>query len=215
MERWESQLQKELDLLSTYLSHIQHDRNINIIITRYHAIRKRIQSLKESYQIELQLIKDKNRRNEYENKLKLYNKKIENITAKIDKVIEIKTRNINSRISDIDLEFQSTNIDLLSEAKTIQNETQYSIVRSTDLIDHSTMIATTTIQTLHQQGEQIRTIGSEVKKIESNMDKASKFVREYAYYIASDRIFQFFSVLNSLLFIVILIYAFSTGKKVF
>jgi hypothetical protein len=208
MQRWEDQLQKDVDLLSTYLSHIQTDRNLDIIIGRYEAIQKRIKSLKESYVIEMQLIRDRNERREYEKKLQMTSKRIQEISEKIEKIIQIR-QNKSLLMIPTELREQQPPIEdqMLSRAKSLQNETKSSIARSTDLVTHSSHVARSTLETLHEQREQAMAIGSEVRGIGSKMERAQTLVTEYIYFIAADRIFQFLSLLNvTLVMVIILIY---------
>jgi hypothetical protein len=211
MQRWTDQLQKEVDLLSTYLSHIQTDRNLTIIIGRYEAIMKRIKSLKESYLVEMALIRDRKERIEYENKFQLITKRIEEISEKIERMIQIRQKQLPQLASDLELQPMQTQI--LNETKSLQDQTKSSIARSSALVNHSTFVASSTLETLHEQHQQIDAVGAHVTKIDSQMDHAKSLVTEYIQLLASDRIFQFFSVLNMFLLAVIVIYVFSTGKK--
>jgi hypothetical protein len=207
MQRWEDQLQKDVDLLSTYLSHLQTDRNLDIIIGRYEAIKKRIKSLKESYVIEMQLIRDRNERREYEVKLQLISKRIQENSEKIDKMIQIRQNKSLLMTTSYDLQQQPLEDQVLSRAKSLQNETKSSIARSKDLVDHSSFVAASTLETLHEQREQTMAIGSEVREIGSKMERAQTLVTEYIHFIASDRIFQFLTMLNvTLVMVIILVY---------
>lgn len=216
MNRWEEQLQKEVDLLSTYLSHAQGDRNLEIIVGRYEAIMKRIKSLKESYLIELQLLKDRNERKEYQLRLERQTKRIEEITVKFDRIIQLKQKklltniptnlNSNSHQNSKNIELGSIEEQTYSEAKTIQNNTKYSLIRTNDMIEHSTIVAASTLETLQSQREQIKGIGNTLVNLELNATHSRKLVKEYASLIASDRIFQFFTVLNTLLIVLIILY---------
>lgn len=93
------------------------------------------------------------------------------------------------------------------ETKSLQNKTKYSLIRTNDMIEHSSIVATSTLETLQTQREQIKSIENTLGNIQLNASHSNKLVKEYAKLIASDRIFQFFTVLNIILIIIIIIYA--------
>jgi hypothetical protein len=203
-------------LLCTYLSHIQTDRNLTIIIGRYEAIMKRIKTLKESYLVEMELVRDRKERLEYENKFQLLSKRVQETSEKIERIIQLRQRQqqrLPGAHSSSDLELQPIETQIFHETKSLQDQTKDSVARSSALVTHSNMVASSTLETLHHQHTQIATVGAQITNIESKMDHAKTLVTEYAELLATDRIFQFFSVLNILLLAIIVIYVFSTGKR--
>ena len=215
MERLDDQLQKEVDLLSTYLSHAQGNRNIEMIIGRYEAVMKRIKFIKGSYLIELSSIKDRNERHDFEIKLEKQTKRIEEMSGKIEKIIQLRQKKLLTTlpIKTSDIELQGTEDQLYLETKSIQNKTKYSLIRTNDMIEHSSVVATSTLETLQSQREQIKGIGNTVVNLELNATQSGKLLKEYARIIASDRIFQFFTVLNILLIALIILYLIVSHSK--
>ncbi len=207
MERWEEQLQKEIDLLSTYLSHIQSDRNLEMILGRYEALKKRIRIIKESYLIEVQLVKDRVERREYERKLDIQSKRVDEIVMKIERAIQVRQKKHllkeETNLSEIET---TTGDQMLKEAKQIQNNTKYSLIRTRETVEQSTVVAASTLENLESQREQLQQIGNNVSKMESNLERSKILIVDYARVIASDPICQAFTTINSLLLLFIILY---------
>lgn len=169
--------------------------------------------MKKSFGLELRLVKDRSVKAENENKSRSIDLQFSNCIADFD---SIKSR---AAFREKQALFQKEgggrgayategkdNDQLLNEASTIQDQTMQSLGRSKAMVEASKEIGTATLEVLVNQREQINDVTDDVDVIESNLARAEKLMTSFGRRMASDRVLQFFSFINFILIIAIVVY---------
>lgn len=172
-----------------------------------------LRDVKKSFGLELRLVKDRSSKSECEIKSRSIDAQFTNCIADFD---SIKAR---AEFREKQSLFQKEgggragyttegkdNDQLLNEASVIQDNTMQSLGRSKALIEASKDIGTATLEVLVNQREQINDVTDDVDVIESNLVRAEKLMTSFSRRMASDRVLQFFTFVNCILIVAIVVY---------
>ena len=105
------------------------------------------------------------------------------------------------------------NDDLLGAMKTIQDKTFDATGRIAARIEDTKTVGTGTLETLQVQKEQLQGINDHVDALETRVDIAKRLVLGFAKKIANDRFIQFFTFVNFVLVVTIILYVILEKKR--
>jgi hypothetical protein len=172
--------------------------------------------VKKSFGLELRVTSNKVEKSEYDVKARAVEETFNNLVSDLaDCRNKARDQDKKDLMSGNKSRFNTEgrgNDDLLNDAHGLQDETMASVARSRALVEDSKDIANATLEVLTTQREQINDISDEIDVIDSNLTRAEKLISAFARRMASDRILQFFMLVNVVLVIAVVIYA-ATHKK--
>ena len=95
---------------------------------------------------------------------------------------------------------------LIGDMHNIQDKTQTSLDNTKNLIAASKDVGLSTLEELHRQREQLQQIDEDVDRLEDNLKRADKLLRNFGKRMATDRFIQCFALLNICLLTGLIIY---------
>jgi hypothetical protein len=218
---WGDEYQREVDQLTAAVHHLQslitsaNNKLVSQATLDCESKLTRIKEVKKSYGLELRLVKDKTIKAEHEVKAKSLDDMVVNITREFKEIQAANNRKqlIQSGGSNNPYDTTGkTNDQLLAGANVLQDKTVESLLRSKALIAQSREVGAATVDQLRTQRDQIKEIEADIDKIESNMERAEKLLKDFTRRMASDRIIQAFTAINVCVLISLVIYVAVTGK---
>ena len=103
---------------------------------------------------------------------------------------------------------------MLNEASRIQDKTQASIDQIARMTAEAKDVGMDTMEELRRQREQIASIDEEAQKIEDNLKRADKLIRNFGRRMATDKLIQCFACLNVLLLVAVVVYSIVKKGKI-
>jgi len=211
IQYWDDTLLTELEQVQTILNKICHYPSDSMerqsAITNADTILKHALQTKRSYKMEARLVVDPKLKIRYDNKLNKHENVFNKVSSDIQRIKEDDKR--NELFFDVETGTKVDQYDsdaLISDMHRVQDKTQTSLTRSTELIEESKNIGTTTLTELTNQREQIECVNKDMDRIEDELTRADRLIKTFAKRIATDKLFQCFSCVNSLLFLFVIIY---------
>ena len=103
---------------------------------------------------------------------------------------------------------------LLKDAHKIQDKTQSAIDNIARMTNEAKDVGMGTMEELRRQREQITAIDEEAMKIEDNLKRADKLIRNFGRRMATDKLIQCFACLNVLLLVGVIIFSIVKRGKI-
>jgi len=98
---------------------------------------------------------------------------------------------------------------MIDEMHDIQNKTQDSLGNTKALIAQSKEVGMSTLEELERQRNVLTNIEKEIDRVDDNLARAEALLKQFGKRMASDKFIQCFGVLNCLLLLGVIIYAFT------
>jgi SNARE protein len=176
----------------------------------------RVKEVKKSFTLELKLARDKTLRADFEGHMK-------EVDAKSDQLMKdfslLKASNQkNSLFGDAVPTYQQPaagrdNDSLLKDTHVVQDKTFEALARTRNLVQASKEIGAATVEQLVEQKEQIKSIEADIDAMDTNLIRAGKLVNNFARRMATDRIIQFFTAVNIVVLLGLILYVAGSGKS--
>jgi len=96
---------------------------------------------------------------------------------------------------------------MIGEMNLIQDKTQSSIDNTRNMIADAKEVGLTTLEELHRQNEQIAQIDEDVDRLEDNLQRADKLLKNFGKRMATDKFIRCFALVNFILLLSFIIYA--------
>lgn len=172
-----------------------------------------------SFKMEIRLVFDHNERSKYERELTNFEQSISQLTA------EIKNLRSGGARSQLFMganagEGTSLNEDpvaagdaVLDGASRLQDKTGQSLGNTKQMIADSKMVASSTVEALKQQREQITNIEGDVLRVKDNLNRADKLIKNFGKRMATDKLIQCFACVNIMLVVGVVLYLVIKGGK--
>ncbi len=220
---WDTEYSKELDNFKSLLTKLKEAIKDDIrqsLIKQLEDKSNRLKEIKKSFGLEVRLIKNKDVKVPFDEKMRGYN---EEFTQLLDNFRTVKMSaqrsellgNAQAKEKFIDL-FNSdgkNNDELLIGANKIQDLTEASLNRTKQKIEESKNVAVATLEQLEDQRKQINDIQEDVNNLDANLTKAKTLVFGFAKRLASDRVVQIMTALNIIALGSIIVYVLYTKKS--
>lgn len=211
IQYWDDTLITELEKIQTVISKIS-DYPPNSVerqsaITNAKNILEQANQTKLSYKMESRLVIDPKIKNRYKSKLNKHEVYLNKLTLEVQEIAHNDKHNELS--PDIETGIttnKSYSNRIISYINGIQDKTQTSLTRTIELIGESKNVGSTSLLELTRQREQIESVNNDMERIEDELTRADRLIKTFAKRIATDKLFQCFSCVNSLLFISLIIY---------
>jgi novel plant SNARE len=181
---------------------------------------------KRSYKMEIRLVQDVSQRRKFEGRLVAFEqmlktlgadcKALESESARGELFIEADSAfaagNLNGNNDDNKLDGQKAGDAMIKQAHEIQNKTQDSLSNTKTMIADSKEVGAATLEELQRQREVLEEIDKGIDRVDDNLARAEVLLKQFGKRMASDHFIQCFAVVNCLLLVGVLVYAFATGK---
>lgn len=95
------------------------------------------------------------------------------------------------------------NDDYLEAANRVQDQTEESLGRTMQLVEASKEVGQSTLEELQQQQSQLQSITDDVGRIEDNLARADKLIRNFTKRMMTDKLIQLFAFVNFLALFVV------------
>ncbi len=77
--------------------------------------------------------------------------------------------------------------------------------RTEKMIEDAKMVATSTVEGIQQQREQIQNIDTNVSKVNDDLNRSDKLIKSFGKRMATDKLIQCFACFNIMLFVCIIV----------
>lgn len=181
---------------------------------------KKLRSTKSntrSFKMEIRLLFDQNERSKYEKDLNDYEQIVVQFLADVKQLRSAGNRNqlfigahSSSDIVPNENPYAAGDA-LLNEASRLQDKTAQSLGNTQQMINESKVVATSTVEELQRQREQIKQIDEDAIRVQDNLDRADKLIKTFGKRMATDKLIQCFACMNIMLIVGIVVYAVVKG----
>jgi novel plant SNARE len=178
-------------------------------------------STKRSFKMEIRLIQDAQLRRKFEGRQQLLDQKLKGYQADA-KAFESETQRGELFVQGED--GKSSVMDekdgvtagnkMLNEASHLQDKTQDSLSATKTMIADSKEVGVATLEELERQREVLGNIERETDRLDDNLARSEKLLKQFGRRMASDHFIQCFTVINVLLLCGVILYAVLKGKKI-
>uniref|UniRef100_A0A7S3K4E5 t-SNARE coiled-coil homology domain-containing protein n=1 Tax=Aureoumbra lagunensis TaxID=44058 RepID=A0A7S3K4E5_9STRA len=171
-------------------------------------------NIRKSYILEIRQIKDKRIKDLNQEKFDKVEERYQLAARQLEDI-----RNANER-SELLANGEGTgdefkdNDAYLSAAENLQDQTASSLARTRQLVEDSKEVGTATVDVLAKQSEQLQSITSDVRQMDSNLQRSDALIKDFTSRMLGDTIIRVFSCLNFSLVLIILVYVAMTGKSI-
>eukprot|EP00608_Synchroma_pusillum_P000781 CAMPEP_0198442818 /NCGR_PEP_ID=MMETSP1452-20131203/68180_1 /TAXON_ID=1181717 /ORGANISM="Synchroma pusillum, Strain CCMP3072" /LENGTH=234 /DNA_ID=CAMNT_0044163445 /DNA_START=44 /DNA_END=745 /DNA_ORIENTATION=- len=167
----------------------------------------RVRDARAGFATERRMIRDRDARTTYEEKDQRYAKRVEELRVELQWLrTEGDRSQLLSGATSPGQGVANTNEGLLSEASKVQDLTEVSLQHTKRMIEASKQVGSATLDELGRQQQQIREIQEEVAHIDSALDRARKLVTVFGRRMMTDKVIQFFALVNLLVLLGLIIY---------
>lgn len=177
---------------------------------------------KRSFKMEIRLISDVASRRKYESRLQKLDQKLKGFNADVKALeaevnrgelfIESSGANNGNGSSKQQKDPTAAGDNMLKEAHGLQDKTQDSLMATKQMIAESKEVGVATLEELERQRAVITNIEKETDRIDDNLARAEKLLKQFGKRMASDHFIQCFAVINCLLLVGVLVYAIINKK---
>lgn len=177
---------------------------------------------KRSFKMEIRLISDVASRRKYESRLQKLDQKLKGFNADVKALeaevnrgelfIESSGANNGNGSSKQQQDPTAAGDNMLKEAHGLQDKTQDSLMATKQMIAESKEVGVATLEELERQRAVITNIEKETDRIDDNLARAEKLLKQFGKRMASDHFIQCFAVINCLLLVGVLVYAIINKK---
>ena len=218
IQYWDDALTKEIENIQQLMEEME-DYNDEEKLAELSIIEKEMrkaQATKRSLKMETRLVADVGQRRQYENRLARLEEELTNLAADVramkDSVQRTSLMGSANTMDDSMAEFHSDDYvkagdDMLNKAAGLQDKTQESLDYTKNLVAESKEVGVSTLAELNRQREVIERIDFEADRINDNLNRAEKLVKQFGKRMASDKFIQCFAVINVLLLVGVILYA--------
>lgn len=176
-------------------------------------------STKRSFKMEIRLVSDAQSRRKYESRLQQLDQKLKGLNADV-KAVESETARGELFLSSNGGERSEQPGDgvaagnqMLQEAHGLQDKTQDSLSRTKQMVAESKEVGVATLEELQRQREVLTSIEQETDRLDDNLARAEKLLKQFGRRMASDHFIQCFTMINVLLLLGVIVYAILKGKN--
>lgn len=217
VQYWQESLQEEINSIRDILDSIP-DQSSNLdknqLLDEADKQIRSAQGTKRSFKMECRLVADPTERKGYESQLSQLEQTLNSLTddcktlrASTNKGELFMGAGGDDTDANMELNGEEAGDALLKDAHRIQGKTQDSIDNIRQMTIEAQEVGMDTLEELRKQREQITAIDEEVMKIEDNLQRADKLVRNFGRRMATDKLIQCFACLNVLLLVGIIVYS--------
>jgi len=219
IQYWDDTLTKEIENIQQLMEEME-DYSDEEKLAELSIIEKELrkaQGTKRSLKMETRLVADVGQRRQYENRLARLEEELSNLAADVramkDSVQRSSLMGGAAAMDDSMAEFSNTEDavragdDMLNKAGVLQDKTQESLDYTKNMVAESKEVGVSTLAELQRQREVIERIDFEADRINDNLNRAEKLVKQFGKRMASDKFIQCFAVINVLLLVGVVLYA--------
>ena len=167
---------------------------------------------KRSFKMEIRLVQDVNLRRKYESRLSELDQQLKTLQADL-KALESEQQRGELFVQRGDddpesgLDAVKAGDNMLREAAHLQEKTQDSLENTKNMIASSKEVGVATLEELERQRDVLQNIERGVDRIDDNLARAEKLLKQFGKRMASDHFIQCFTAINVMLLIGVIIYA--------
>ncbi|KAJ8608805.1 hypothetical protein CTAYLR_009041 [Chrysophaeum taylorii] len=177
-------------------------------IERCESALKNARTKKKSFALELRLVRDREVKAQYGSKMAALDAQCEEVEAAISRARLLEGAAAHEVSSG------NGNLDYLEAADRLQDQTEESLGRTLKLVEASREVGESTLSEQQRQREQLTKISDDVTRIEDNLARADKLIRNFTKRMLGDRMIQILAFLNFVAFFVVIVYVVFTGKGI-
>ena len=100
----------------------------------------------------------------------------------------------------------------LDKASSLQDKTENTLERTTQMIEASKEVGASTLSELERQQDQIKDVSADIMLIEDNLSRADRLIRNFTKRMMTDKLIMGFAFLNMCALTGIIVYCVVTGK---
>lgn len=214
IQYWEENLRNDLEAIQGMFDKIpQLSTNLEKTAA-LERVKTRLRSAlgtKRSYKVEIRLVQDAPTRRKCEGQLQILDQQLQQLQADV-KTMEAETSRGELFIQATG-EAEASEMDgvkagdsMLKEAMELQNKTGDSLQHTKQMIAESKEVGISTLAELERQREVITEIDRQTDRLDDNLARAEKLLKQFGKRMASDNFIQCFTVINCLLLLVLVCY---------
>mmetsp|Transcript_2972 Transcript_2972/g.4165 ORF Transcript_2972/g.4165 Transcript_2972/m.4165 type:complete len:271 (+) Transcript_2972:57-869(+) len=223
VQYWEEKLKDEIDDIRSILNTIPQLQNDEMErksrISNAETKLRVTNGTKRALKMETRLVTDHATRKKYEEKWQAHERAVSNLVS------DLKALRAEEGKSTLFLGRKKDHLDggkyndngeengdaLLDDMGRIQNKTQESLNKTSQMINEAKEVGVGTVEELGRQRHQIEGINRDVDRIEGELSRADRLIKTFAKRMATDKMFQCFACVNVLLLVAVVIYAIVKG----
>ena len=215
IQYWDDQLTEELENIQASMDRIPDLKGMDKA-SALDKSQKQLRSAKgskRSFKMEIRLIQDVGMRKEYEARLQRLDQQLRTLQQDY-KALETENErgqlfvqsNGNDNVEE-SMDGVKAGDNMLKEASALQDKTQDSLANTKQLIAQSKEVGVSTLEELERQRNVIGSINNEVDRIDDNLARAEKLIKQFGKRMATDTLIHCFAVVNCLLLVGVVLYA--------
>lgn len=161
---------------------------------------RRAKGIKKSLALELRLMRDKDIKAQYEGTVQELERRFAVIEADIESAQRTDDRNqlFGGNGGEV-----KGNDDYLSAADHIQDQTEESLGRTLKLVEASKEVGQSTLDEMNRQQSRMMSISDDVMRIEDNLTRADRLIRNFTKRMMTDKLIQLFAFVNFLALLIV------------
>ena len=201
----------DADRLVTSLGGCEPDERLSIIDAAESKL-KRAGGIKKSYKFELRLLRDRELKRSYEESLRQLDDRREELKTRVEEHRERTERSTLLENTPMAFGEHKGNDYYLDKASSLQDKTENTLERTTQMIEASKEVGASTLSELERQQDQIKDVSADIMLIEDNLSRADRLIRNFTKRMMTDKLIMGFAFLNMCALTGIIIYCVVTGK---
>lgn len=173
---------------------------------------------KRSFKMEIRLVADAAQRRKYESRLSQLDARLKGYHADVKAAAselargELFVSESGGGVEQHAADGVQAGDTMLKEAHGLQDKTQDSLARTKAMVAESKEVGVATLEELQRQREVLTNIDAEADRIDDNLARAEKLLKQFGRRMASDHFIQCFTLINVLLLLGVILYAILKGK---
>lgn len=211
IQYWQDQLTNEIESIRSIFSslpRISDDMERKGLLDQAEKKLKNAAGSKRSFKMEIRIL-DRSERQTYEAELANHEQNLAELTEELKGYRSENTRNQLFLGANTDADRDSAQTDgdkMLADADRLQDKTAEALANTQNLIEDSKMVGMQTLEDLEAQREQITNIDNDVMRLEDNLNRADKLLKNFGKRMATDKVIQCFACTNVLLLVGVIAY---------
>lgn len=220
IQYWDDTLTEEIEAIQQLVDQVQSMGDTPEKTGIFERIEKRLrgaQGPKRSFKMEIRLVADVNQRKKFESRLQRLDQQMMTLQADCK---ALKQEHERGELFDgqggsgpggevTEADGQKAGDKMMDEMHDIQNKTQDSLGNTKAMIAASKEVGMATLEELERQRDVLSNIEKEIDRVDDNLARAEALLKQFGKRMASDKFIQCFGVLNCLLLLGVIIYAFT------
>mmetsp|Transcript_1245 Transcript_1245/g.2717 ORF Transcript_1245/g.2717 Transcript_1245/m.2717 type:complete len:241 (-) Transcript_1245:121-843(-) len=219
IQYWDDTLSEEIQVIQSQLDRVPGLRDGVEKASAIDKLKKKIRGAKgtkRSFKMEIRLVQDVNQRRKYESRLASLDQQLSKLVADC-KAIEAENNRGELFVGGEEgengngMSGEEGGDKMLAAASQLQDKTQDSLANTKNMIAQSKEVGMATLEELERQRGVLENIDREADRIDDNLARAEKLLKQFGKRMATDSFIQCFAMVNCLLLLGVVLYAILKG----